>query len=98
MNRLFPRIAVAALLVTSIVAKAQKPSDDPVLKAMQAELDREKAQLVLPGMQRPYFIEYRLDDFSSYEAVATYGALTREEEGRQRIVRVTVRIGDYTFD
>ncbi len=69
-----------------------------MLKAMQAELEREKAQLVLPGMQRPYFIEYRLDDFSSYEAVANYGALTREEEGRQRVVRVTVRIGDYTTD
>jgi predicted Zn-dependent protease len=69
-----------------------------MLKAMQAELEREKQQLVLPGMQRPYFIEYRLDDFSSFEAVANYGALTREEEGRQRVVRVTVRVGDYKLD
>jgi hypothetical protein len=69
-----------------------------MLKAMQAELEREKAHLVLPGMQRPYFIEYRLDDFSSFEAVANYGALTREEEGRQRVVRVTVRVGDYALD
>jgi TldD protein len=65
---------------------------------MQAELDREKAQLLLPGMQRPYFIEYRLDDFSTYEAVANYGALAREESGHQRVVRVTVRIGDYKTD
>lgn len=97
-----------ALSVTLLAATlAAKPclaqasvtqTDDPMLKAMQAELDREKAQLVLPGMQRPYFIEYRLDDFSSFEAVANYGALTREEEGHQRVVRVTVRIGDYTTD
>jgi len=65
---------------------------------MQAELEREKTELVLPGMQKPYFIEYRLDDFYSYEAVANYGALTREEEGHQRIVRVTVRIGNYGSD
>jgi predicted Zn-dependent protease len=65
---------------------------------MQAELDREQAQLLLPGMQRPYFIEYRLDDFSTYEAVANYGALVREEAGHQRIVRVTVRIGSYATD
>ncbi|MGD0799410.1 MAG: metallopeptidase TldD-related protein [Acidobacteriaceae bacterium] len=65
---------------------------------MQAELDREKAQLLLPGMQRPYFIEYRLDDFSTFEAVANYGALAREESGRQRIVRVTVRVGNYATD
>jgi TldD protein len=49
-------------------------------------------------MQRPYFIEYRLDDFATYEAVANYGALTREEKGHQRVVRVTVRIGDYKTD
>jgi hypothetical protein len=69
-----------------------------VLRAMQTELDREQAQLVLPGMQRPYFIEYRLDDFATYQAVANFGALAREETGHQRIVRVTVRIGSYTTD
>jgi TldD protein len=81
-------------------AVAQKPtsSDDPLLRAMQTELDREKALLLLPGMQRPYFIEYRLDDLDSYEAIANYGALTREEASRQRVVRVTVRIGDYVSD
>jgi len=65
---------------------------------MQAELDREKTQLLLPGMQKPYFIEYRIDDFSTYEVLANYGALVREESGHQRIVRVTVRVGDYTTD
>ena len=65
---------------------------------MQQELDRERELLLLPGMQRPYFIEYRLDDFQSYEALANYGALTREEANHQRIVRVTVRVGDYASD
>ena len=32
---------------------------DPLLAAMQAEMDRERELLVLPGMQKPYFIEYR---------------------------------------
>ncbi len=71
---------------------------DPMLLAMTQELDREKDLLLLPGMQKPYFIEYRLDDFSTYEALANYGALTREERSHQRVVRVTVRIGDYTLD
>jgi predicted Zn-dependent protease len=89
----------AALSVTPFCrAQAGSQTDDPMLKAMQAELEREKAQLVLPGMQRPYFIEYRLDDFSTYEAIANYGALTREEEGRRCVVRVTVRIGNYASD
>lgn len=69
-----------------------------MLQAMQAELQREQALLVLPGMQRPYFMEYRLDEQTSYEAIANYGALTREETSHQRVVRVTVRIGSYAAD
>jgi TldD protein len=65
---------------------------------MQQELAREKAELVLPGMQRPYFMEYRLEDIRSYDAVANYGALTSEGENHQRVVRVEVRIGDYKTD
>jgi TldD protein len=65
---------------------------------MQAELEREQAQLLLPGMQRPYFIEYRLDDVNTYEAVANYGALIREDSNHQRVIRVTVRIGGYDID
>jgi TldD protein len=88
----------SAVSVTNYAGAETSPGvSDPLLHAMQVELDREKA-LLLPGMQHPYFVEYRLDDMASYEAVANYGALTREEENRQRIVRVTVRIGDYTVD
>ncbi len=83
---------------TKSAGAAQAAAADPLLNAMQQELDRERELLLLPGMQRPYFIEYRLDDFQSYEALANYGALTREEANHQRIVRVTVRIGDYASD
>jgi hypothetical protein len=65
---------------------------------MQQELAREQQLLVLPGMQRPYFMEYRLEDIASYDAVANYGALTSESENHQRVVRVEVRIGDYVSD
>jgi TldD protein len=104
MKTLFAATLCATALFSTVLvtnnATAQKPAaiNDPLLRAMQAELDREKALLVLPGMQRPYFIEYRLDDLDSYEAVANYGALTREEANHQRVVRVTVRIGDYASD
>jgi TldD protein len=95
-------LCFAALLGTITVtnrasAESSSQGNDPLLRAMQQELDREKA-LMLPGMQRPYFIEYRLDDINTYEAVANYGALTQEVGNHQRIVRVTVRIGDYAVD
>jgi TldD protein len=93
----------AAFLLSTIAvtnhAIAESPTkvNDPLLLAMQQELDREKG-LMLPGMQKPYFVEYRLDDISTYEAVANYGALTQEASNHQRVVRVTVRIGDYAAD
>ncbi|QHN05576.1 peptidase U62 [Granulicella sp. WH15] len=81
-----------------LAAAESAAAQDKMLQAMLAELERENSGLVLEGMQRPYFIEYRLDDIASYEAVANYGALTREEQGHQRVVRVTVRVGDYSAD
>ncbi len=95
-------VLASALLSTSSVTYAATAQDsatsDPVLRAMQAELSREQTQLLLPNMQRPYFIEYRIDDFATYEVLANFGALVREENGHQRIARVTVRIGNYTLD
>jgi TldD protein len=92
-------LTLAALFASSTATKLlAEDKPDPMLQAMQAELTREQSLLILPGMQRPYFMEYRLDEQSSYEAVANYGALTREETSRQRVVRVTVRIGSYQAD
>jgi predicted Zn-dependent protease len=86
-----------ATVTNTSYAESPNQVKDPLLLAMQQELDREK-NLLLPGMQRPYFVEYRLDDITSYEAVANYGALTQEASNHQRVVRVTVRIGDYALD
>ena len=96
---------LAAFLVAS-PSIAQHPAPaakaaadaDPMLNAMKEELTREQQLLVLKDMQRPYFIQYRLEDVHTYEAIANYGALTRENESHQRAVRVEIRIGDYTTD
>jgi predicted Zn-dependent protease len=69
-----------------------------MLEAMKSELAREQKLLILPGLQRPYFIEYRMDELMSYDAVANYGALTREDSGHQRVIRVSVRVGDFAAD
>ena len=108
MNLTMKKFELAATLCSAILfstatvtntSYAESPTQvkDPLLLAMQQELDREKG-LMLPGMQKPYFVEYRLDDINSYEAVANYGALTQESSNHQRIIRVTVRIGDYAMD
>jgi TldD protein len=99
-NRLLRSAFIASLAATLSIGstRAQKPTADPLLTAMQQELAREQAQLVLPGMQRPYFMEYRLEDIASYDIIANYGALTSQSESHQRVVRVEVRVGNFTSD
>ena len=50
-------------------------TDDPVLRAMQKELERSKSQLKLEQMASPYYIEYRVVDTEAYVAEAAFGAL-----------------------
>jgi len=89
-------VAVVLGVAMSLGVHAQT-QNDPVLQAMQAEMERSKT-LHLAAMQVPYFVEYRVEDVAEYEASADYGALTRRESEHQRILRVTVRIGDYKTD
>jgi len=70
----------------------------PVLAAMLAELERSQQQLQLQNFQKPFFLQYRLDDIDDYEASANYGALTGERHDHRRLVRVSVRVGDYKTD
>ncbi len=71
---------------------------DPVLMAMKAELDRSSAELRLEEMKRPYFIEYRITDEDAYQAEASFGATRFEQRNHQRVLRVTVRVGDNKQD
>ncbi len=86
---------LGAQQVSTSAADAQK---DPVLKAMLEELTRSQQQLQLQGFQKPFFIQYVLDDQTSYDADASYGALIGQQQQHRRIVRVTVRVGDYKMD
>ncbi|WP_263380415.1 metallopeptidase TldD-related protein [Granulicella paludicola] len=91
-----PKSGPGAPAVSAVSTPAA--ASDPLLVAMQQELKREQEKLLLPGLQRPYFMEYRLEDIAAYDAVANYGALNSESDSHQRVVRVEVRIGDYASD
>ena len=71
---------------------------DPVLKAMLEELDRSMTHLQLPGFEKPYFIEYRLEDVQDFETRAAFGDTEGSHHGHARIARITVRVGDYKTD
>jgi TldD protein len=95
-------IAAACTLLLPSFAQTQSTradaDKDPILHAMLEELDRSQQQLQLTGFQKPFFIQYRLDDVVEYNANANYGSLTGEQESHRRVVRITVRVGDYKTD
>jgi len=71
---------------------------DPVLKAMLTELDRSMSQLQLSGFAKPFFIQYRIEEVDDFQTKAEFGASEGGGRMRQRVARVTVRVGDYKTD
>ena len=94
-------LAVVSVTFTSALAESaarSTTSQDPVLSAMQAEMERSKAQLKMEDVPDPYYIDYRITDMDGVDAQATFGAIRSEIRGRIRMLRVVVRIGDYKQD
>lgn len=87
------------LLGLGLLLSAPALADEPlVLRAMQDELAREKAELRLPEIEAPYYIEYTVVDASSLRVRAAYGALLSSEPATQRFSQVGLRVGDPAFD
>jgi microcin-processing metallopeptidase PmbA/TldD-like protein len=73
-------------------------SSDPILRALQAELTRSKAQLKMDNVDSPFYIEYRVFDVEQFDASAAFGALRDQNRTRLRLIRAVVRLGDYKVD
>jgi predicted Zn-dependent protease len=105
MNKVAWLLCVAVSVSAAGVAAGEKPAPtradalkDPVLKAMLTELDRNVSQLQLPGSQKPYFIQYRIEDVEEYSARAEFGAEEGAGHAHHRVAVVTVRVGDRKSD
>lgn len=107
----FARSVIALVFLSAAVAAAHSQCEptvcsgtradaekDPVLKAMLEEMDRSKAGLELKGFQKPYFIEYRIEDVDAFATRAEFGATEGSVRTHERVARVTVRVGDYETD
>src|SRR6202521_5809543 len=103
-------IAAMAILFSSFVPTLAVPlraqdkhawtegPSDPVLRALQAEIVRSKAQLKMENVGAPFYIEYRVFDVEQFEASAAFGALREQNRTRLRLLRALVRLGDYKVD
>ncbi len=93
----FRLIFVAALVCVVEGASAQSPRPSSVVGILRAELQRNVD--VLKDQPVPaYFAAYTLHDSRSTQIIASFGAVDRSEENRQRYATVEVRVGDYQLD
>ncbi len=71
---------------------------DALLKAMLTELDRSMSELQLKGFEKPFFIQYRIEDVDDFQTKAAFGGPEGTTHTHQRVARITVRVGDYKTD
>ncbi|HOX45281.1 MAG TPA: TldD/PmbA family protein [Myxococcota bacterium] len=82
-------------------AEEDKPTFDhrPVLlKAMEAELQRSMSSLRIEGFEAPYFMAYELEETQSNRVQARSGSLDSAGGGKNRRLRVEVRVGNHELD
>jgi predicted Zn-dependent protease len=87
-------------LVLVPVSRAQQKTDatDHTLQAMRDELERSRTRMAIPGLEKPYFIEYRLLDLDVRTITASFGALVSSTTTHNRFMDVNIRVGDYKLD
>ncbi len=90
--------AIFALCMIMFSACPGLAQDDPILAALQAEVDRAMKDLVLPGNPRPYFVSCSLASDETVSADASLGALIESGRSTRSTLLVTVRVGDYALD
>lgn len=91
------RSLLALFFCIPFVTQAQEY--DLPLRAMKDELERNMKELVLEGYERPFFINYGMNDEFQFQATASMGALLKSNLSHMRTkTSVRVLVGNYEFN
>ena len=83
---------VLALAATCVSAQS------PLIDILTTELNRNFAALKDKGTPAPYFMAYSVTDSESAALSASDGAISGQNQGRARLLDITVRVGSPKFD
>ena len=70
-------------------------TENPVISAIQTEIDRNRTELKLEGMALPFFISYTVLDMQTYGLSASLGAISNVSENHIRRGVPRMFVGDY---
>jgi TldD protein len=91
-------LVVALPVATFAQAPVPAGETDQTLHAMHDEMERSRTRLQLPGVDKPFYIEYRLLDIDVRSVTSSFGALIASNDTRNRFMSIDVRVGDYHLD
>jgi TldD protein len=83
------------ILASKLSAQQQ---EDVLLKALKDEMNRSMEKLQLKDMEKPYYIEYAVEDAEIFVIKAVFGAIVESDQDRSRVLRVGLRVGSYDLD
>ena len=93
-----PKNIVPAAPAALPQAAVPESESDKTLHAMHDEMERSRTRLQLPGVEKPFYLEYRLIDLDVRAVTSSFGALISTSTTRNRFMSVDVRVGDYHLD
>ncbi len=99
MRKLTTTVTIA--LLSSFIAAPALFAAEPnemLFRVMHDELDRNMNKLVMPGLERPYYLAYTIDDFQQLDITATLGELESSQFQRGRYLTTDLRVGSWDLD
>jgi TldD protein len=90
-------IVLCALLSSAAAPPVHAQAGDPVLAAMQQELNRSFQNFKKESVP-PYFLSYQLTDNRAIQVAGSFGALTSVDDHRTRLLDIDLRVGNYALD
>jgi microcin-processing metallopeptidase PmbA/TldD-like protein len=97
-KNIVPGPAPLSASVAASQAAVPESESDKTLHAMHDEMERARTRLQLPGVEKPFYLEYRLMDLDVRAVTSSFGALVSTSTTRNRFMSVDVRVGDYHLD
>lgn len=99
MRRLTYIFGITGLLVLAIAAYSWADQrSDLIFKVLDDELERNSTQLRMELLERPYYINYTVDDVQQLEVTASLGTLIRSDLQHNRFLTTDLRVGSYQLD
>jgi predicted Zn-dependent protease len=94
MNRIRKSILLFAVLFLGLHSVFAQ-TENPVIAAIQKEVDRNKTELKMEGMAPSFFISYSIMDRRDFHLSASLGSITSFNESHFRRGIPTLLVGDY---